>query len=349
MSKRKYGVLRGRVVATAEERNDPKSPHYQIMVMSAGEPWRIAVNVKSTATGGGPDSAILLYRIVEDFRHPIVEVIKDFQEGFHPIPAGSGKGGLDFIRGNLFDPHDMRLLPPNVPGDANDLNDLIDAHVQQAKSDAKAVIFSFGLPWGPENKPDKTFHFKPNRGVHDIHMNQGNPLEGGHAGDNGVWQDGGILLWFPGADRWVAIFLAFQSQSWHTDDRTGNPIAGKTGAEPARFDDAGQRLPVEEQTRPAVAIVASRVKQSDDRRPAVMLLNVSDDAVDLTGWSLAASDTVNQPLVGSIAAAGTLAADVPVSFFEERGGTVTLLDPSGLKVSGMTYPSLAHALSGWNR
>ena len=65
------------------------------------------------------------------------------------------------------------------------------------------------------------FGFKPGNGVHDIHMNQGNSAR--FRGDDGVWQDGGLLLRLDG--RWVGIFLAFQSQAWHTDDRTGHAIA----------------------------------------------------------------------------------------------------------------------------
>ncbi len=349
MSNRKYGVLRGRVVATAEERRDPKSPHYQIMIVADGEPWRVAVNVKSTATDGGPDRAIVLYRIVEDFHNPIVEILKNFPDGFSPVPSGPDEGGLDYIRGNLFNPRDMRLLPPDLPGDGNDLNDLLDAHVEQAKSDPNAVAFSFGIPWGPENKPDKTFRFKPNRGIHDIHMNQGNPRDGGHAGDNGVWQDGGLLLWFPDADRWVAIFLAFQSQSWHTDDRTGQQIDGETGAEPPRFGEEGERLPVDEQTHPAVEIIATRVKEARNKHPAVLLLNASDEDVDLANWSLAVRDDSRLSLEGSVAAGDTVVAEVPDTFFDKRGGNVTLLDAATLKVSAMTYPALSRARPGWNR
>jgi uncharacterized protein YukJ len=349
MSKRKYGVLRGRVVATAEERGDEKSPHYQIMVVADGEPWRIAVNVKSTASDGGPDRAIVLYRIIEDFHHPIAEILKNIPDGFSSVPAGRDEGGLDYIRGNLFNPRDMRLLPPNLPGDGNDLNDLLDAHIRQAKADSNAAIFSFGIPWGPENTPDKTFKFKPNRGIHDIHMNQGNPLSGGHAGDNGVWQDGGLMLWFPDADRWVAIFLAFQSQSWHTDDRTGNPIGGETGAEPPKFGDDSKRLPVEEQTHPAIEIVATRVKEARNKGPAVMLLSTSDEDLDLANWSLAPRDDTRAELEGVVAAGETVAAAVPDTFFDKGGGTVTLLDAAGLKVSAMTYPALSLARSGWNR
>jgi uncharacterized protein YukJ len=350
MSKHKYGALRGRVVASAEERNDHASPHYQIMAIADGDPWRIAVNVKSTDKGkGGPDRSIVLYRIIDDFRHPILRTVKQFEEGFHTIAAGSENGGLDFLRGNLFDPKDMRLLPPDLPGDGNDLNDLIDAQVERAKDDRDATIFAFGQPWGPENKPDKTFKFKPNRGIHDIHMNQGNPRAGGHAGDNGVWHDGGLFFWFPGADRWSAVFLAFQSQSWHTDDHTGNPIEGRTGAEAAFFDTTGRRLPAAEQFHPAIDFIAARLAVTPQTRPAILLLNTTDQDVGLAGWSLAASRDNVQSLTGAIRASQTLAIDLPNNFFDTDGGVMMLVDASGLKVAAATYPAASDARPGWGK
>src|SRR5947207_12088024 len=54
----------------------------QIKVMAEGQPWRIAVNVKSSDKGGsGPDRSLLLYRIIDDFRHPILTTVKQFKEG----------------------------------------------------------------------------------------------------------------------------------------------------------------------------------------------------------------------------------------------------------------------------
>ena len=47
-------------------------------------------------------------------------------------------------------------------------------------------------------------------------MNQGN-VEKWKA-DNGIWQDGGILIHFEKEEEWIGIFLAFQSQSWCTDE-----------------------------------------------------------------------------------------------------------------------------------
>lgn len=53
-------------------------------------------------------------------------------------------------------------------------------------------------------------------GIHDIHMNQGNVES--HTPEDGIWQDGGILFHYRNTDTWEAVFLAFQSQSWCTDE-----------------------------------------------------------------------------------------------------------------------------------
>src|SRR5262245_45522819 len=54
-------------------------------------------------------------------------------------------------------------------------------------------------------------------------MNQGNV--GQHAGDNGAFHDGGLVLAFP--DRYLGLFLGFQTQRIPTD-AAGNAAAGAT-------------------------------------------------------------------------------------------------------------------------
>ncbi len=126
----------------------------------------------------------------------------------------------------------MRPLPFNVPGLDNDLNEKISSIMQRAVADEDAVVYAFGERWGPENnKKDKYFSFLPGNGIHDIHMNQSNV--GQFVGDDGVWQDGGVLVHFPTQEQWVAIFLKFQSQGWHTDDKTGHKIGPTEPAAPA--------------------------------------------------------------------------------------------------------------------
>jgi uncharacterized protein YukJ len=93
-----------------------------------------------------------------------------------------------------------------------------------------SVVYALGERWGPEkNKPDQYFRFKPGNGIHDIHMNQGN-VEAKYKKFNGVFQDGGLIFQYPG-DKWLAIYIAFQGQSFQTDDKTGNAVDG-TGKGP---------------------------------------------------------------------------------------------------------------------
>ena len=127
----------------------------------------------------------------------------------------------------------MRPLPFSVPGFDNDLNEKIDRVMQRAVADEAALVYAFGERWGPEPAvKDKYFGFLPGNGIHDIHMNQGNV--GRFAGDDGVYQDGGLLVHFPDQREWTAVFLKFQSQAWHTDDETGHRIGGEPPA-PCRY------------------------------------------------------------------------------------------------------------------
>jgi uncharacterized protein YukJ len=221
MGLKHYGVLRGRASGARRE-DDADTPHYQIRVAAAGVDYRLAVNVKSQLS-----PSELLFLLIEDFRHPLTEKLPALAEGFTPLPKEPGGAALDFIRGNLFNRLDMRLLPSTLPGPVNDLSDRLAHYVDRAQAEPGAIVYAFGERWGPERgKPDQIFRFEPGNGVHDIHMNQGN--DPGHRGEDGVWQDGGLIQRFPATDQWVAIFLAFQSQAWHTDDATGHRLPGPT-------------------------------------------------------------------------------------------------------------------------
>ena len=213
----RYGVLAGRAVGKRRE-GGGDSPHFQIhLVDDAGTAYRIAINVLSQER-----PSELLYLADDDFQHPMTAQLPPEGSGWTALPSEPGGGGLDFVRGRLADRSRMVALPPDLPGAGNDLADQLDGHVDRAIADPAVAVYAFGQRWGPErSKPDKIFGFRPGNGVHDIHMNQGNSPA--YRRDDGIWQDGGLLLRYPTPyPRWTAIFLAFQSQSWDTDDITGH-------------------------------------------------------------------------------------------------------------------------------
>ncbi|HET8755392.1 MAG TPA: YukJ family protein [Solirubrobacteraceae bacterium] len=210
MPLKKYGLLVARAIERRRE-GGTDSPHHQIRLADGvGATYRAAVNVLSQES-----PSELLYFVDDDLEHPITGTLAGLQPGWHALGP---RGGLDFIRGNLLERSQMRALPPDVSGPDNDLADMLDHYVQRAIDEPGALVYAFGEPWGPESARDKVFGFRPGNGVHDIHMNQGNSAR--FRGDDGVWQDGGLIVAAGGG--WTAILLRFQSQSWTTDDRTGH-------------------------------------------------------------------------------------------------------------------------------
>ncbi|AIU75933.1 DUF2278 family protein [Bacillus velezensis] len=214
MAVQHYGVLKGTVLDMKRETDDD-SPHFQVEVL--GEPdtrYRCAINVMSSSK-----ESEVLYAARDHFDASAITLLPNIPYGYTPIDETRRELALDYVRGGLFDPRNMVPLPHEVTGPDNDLNDFIETYMQKAKSE-KATVYIYGSKFGPEPGADKIFGFKPTNGMHNIHMNQGNPIDTRWEKDNGTWHDGGILIQF--ADQWAAVFLAFLSQSWCTDEE-GHP------------------------------------------------------------------------------------------------------------------------------
>jgi uncharacterized protein YukJ len=327
-----YGVLAARAVGSRRE-GGSDTPHYQVEAVDAnGLHFRLAVNVLSQE-----HPSELLYHVDDDLRHPLTAAVPA-NLGFTRLPPRPGAANLDFVRGNVCDRDRMRVLPPDVAGPDNDLADLLDHWVGRAVADPKAVVYAFGERWPTEpHKPDKIFGFRPGNGIHDIHMNQGN--SGAFTRDDGVWQDGGLLLHFPDQDRWVGIFLAFQGQVWHTDDATGHALGGAGGG--------GTDHPVGDGS---VRLVAALVNPTGPAPEAetVTILNASPAEIDLDGWVLVDRIGQRSPVTGGPIAAGAtrVVRVVPPMALGNSGGTISLLDVAGTKVDGVAYTA-AQAREGW--
>ena len=220
--------------------------------------------------------------------------------------------------------------------------------------DEDALIYAFGERWGPEpGKKDKIFGFLPGNGVHDIHMNQANV--GRFTSDDGVYQDGALLLHFPAQDQWVGIFLKFQSQTWHTDDTTGHQATPQVSGPPsdagvlARPFHAGY-LPTPEAPDGALRIVAALANPiASPEVETVTLLNATDERVGLDGWRLLDGAKNSMGLSGAIEAGDTLRITVkePV-VLSNKGGQITLLNADGLRVDGVAYTRQDASMPGFS-
>jgi uncharacterized protein YukJ len=212
--RRVYGVLVG-TIRDGQENRSGRSPHYEIWV-EADRDYRVAVNVRSE------DGSDVVVHYDPDFSNPTkldLAHIAAGEAGFKPLTTGPGGMGLDYLRDGLFPLAAMHEIPPD--GQGVTLSNLLDGQIERAKADQAAVVVVFGQ-FFEDRGSDETFGFSPERGVHDVHMMQGN--SGNFADDNRINGDGALFIRFAGGET-VALFVRFSEQSMTTDD-TGAPLPG---------------------------------------------------------------------------------------------------------------------------
>lgn len=216
-----YGLLKGTVVGHLRDADDD---HYQILVRAGTTLHRIASNVKSSAPKA---PSTVLFLSTTSLPKTLTDALTALAPGHKKLASKPGGLALDCVRSGIVKTGSMKPLPPDVPGENNDLKDLLEAATLRAMKEEGSVIYALGAKWGPEiGKPDRYFKFTPGNGIHDIHMNQGNL--GKYKKDNGTYQDGALFIQYP-QDKWRAFYFAFQSQSFKTDDN-GNVIPVKPPA-----------------------------------------------------------------------------------------------------------------------
>lgn len=328
-----YGVWVAKPVRVSAERaeQDPNTPHIHLFYDDGSggnfnNARRASINVKSAS-----ELSELVFWLEKDFQHPIVNQLRGREMGFHPIPSKAGGMALDYIRGNLIDLSKGRILPHDQPGTLDDIIDFVMPELQAAIN-RNAIVYLFGEPYSDR------------QGIHDIHMNQGSQAQ--FKKYNGVWQDGGVIIYFPDINLFSAIFLAFASQAVHTDEQTGHSLPGSQNLAQLlgqKHDDDDIIIPDDRR----VALVAALVNpvggenqaDSTERPEMVYLLNRSTQGISLGGWSVLNKNDEAHVISDDIWLApgevrSVTMGQTPLS---NKGGLISLLDKNGNKVDGVSY------------
>jgi uncharacterized protein YukJ len=221
-----YGIGAGHAPKGKPKQGD--HPHFQVLVEGKkGSLHRVAINIVSDDAKDVTSASMIRLKYFDKFTLPGLTsqltstVIK---AGFNPLKSASGNAALDFVRlKGLVNTADMKEMPFMQTGPDNDIQDLLQ-NIFDAAINGGHTLYAFGAAWTDNTQ---VFFANENGGIHDIHCNQGNPKKGGHSRDNGVWQDGGILVFDPSKSQWKAVFMAFDSQftgdTIQTDDN-GNQV-----------------------------------------------------------------------------------------------------------------------------
>jgi uncharacterized protein YukJ len=198
------------------------STHYQITMQAKGGSFTVAVNIQSV------DGSEVLYAITEGFTPPDEAGLMALPTGMTSLKSEPGGLALDYVRSTvngqpMITREQMTLLPQlRSKGSeeermmnrvrASALQNAVVTLLNMTIADKDGTIYAFGSAYADSGKVD---------GIHDIHMNQGNPVSN-HGADNGIWQDGALVIHLPAKGTWTAVFIAFQTESWSTDS-AGNP------------------------------------------------------------------------------------------------------------------------------
>jgi uncharacterized protein YukJ len=212
-----YGFVKAKVVSDpvlkGTRRRHETQYHQHVSLLVSGTQWDVAINV-----GTSDSDDLLKYKLVYDFRHSIVETLRNATAGALALTGKTNLPALDFMRSDL-------LLNT---GDWRD-SDVMDG------SEAPEPVASLGRLLLNARQQDADVYvfgrfYAEGDGIHDTHMNQGSTGEFIHAdGDdsndhNDIWQDGAVMVDF-GQPEWVGYFAAFNQQLVPTDS-LGNPTAG---------------------------------------------------------------------------------------------------------------------------
>jgi len=180
-----------------------RNPHYRFALNVAdGTSVQVDVNVQSF------DGSDIRYLIVNNFAPPDPAGLEALPMGRTALDTGDSDLRIDYILEKnadgtpLVDPSQLQDLNLRDSSMQNAVADLLN----QALNDPDGVIYAFGSYFADAGGAI---------GVHDIHMNQGNPA-GNFAKDNGSWQDGAIYIQLPNneAAQWTALFIAFKTQTF---------------------------------------------------------------------------------------------------------------------------------------
>lgn len=332
-----YSVLKGHIANIDEDRDS--NPHYRIFISDGNKTFKAAINVGSSSKvvaeklPGIPPS-FLLVLIDRDYQHPIVDTLIELPLGFTSVDKKRDGLSLDYIRKNLFDPADMEIVPTTKDGENNDIFDTLSSIAEKNVNNKNVDVYVFGSKFT-----------QGEIGIHDVHMNQGS-LDKKFKKDDGIYQDGGLFFHFKQQDKWIAMFSAFQSQCWHTDDKTGHANGNKNCARPRtpgkitglEIEDILASTDVRDR---AVLIREAWANPAgiEARTEWITLFNNTDRVIDISGWTIQDSLKRIETLQGTIQPHTHLKVTLSGAgaSLSNQGGIISLLNQSGLKVHGVAY------------
>jgi hypothetical protein len=225
MALNKYGVLKGSFDHFEKENPDNFGQYFHGFIFvyapsyTTGNQvvYKCAVDVKT------PSGVIVHYFNPAKLDKNKFHELNLLPDGYHDLTRDPNSGALDYKRNpliseplgcatifwaiyNAMTGKNRQTWKENIGQSALDDLQSFLADIQR--------IYIFGEPFH-NISPDQF-------GMHDIHLNQGDPIDSQWHNLNAIWQDGGVIIEHPNGDL-GGFFIKFSTQTLNTDDN-GWPV-----------------------------------------------------------------------------------------------------------------------------
>jgi hypothetical protein len=204
-----YGVLIGRFLGFTTDQG--QWFHVDLNIDAGGEEYQAAVDVNE-------QTLVFQFQVLDHLDANLFAPISALTDGWHQLESNPNSGAMDYARSPILQ-RPLGCLGilwgvinavfgtslqswTNVTG-----NEAGDALVAMVTGSTR--VFAFGAP------------YTEGLGVHDVHCNQGDPLNSAFSGLDGIWQDGCVFA--IKADGTLSVYLGkFAEQTLNTNS-SGQP------------------------------------------------------------------------------------------------------------------------------
>ncbi len=203
-----YGVLIGTYDHSSAHQG--QWLHELLYVRADGQTYECAVDVNEP-------TGIFQYMVLRSLDTALFQNVSSLPDGYHDLTNQRvpGSGAIDYIRSPFVQRAEgclaIILTFLNIFGTNehvwNDVTGDEAGTALVALVTGSTRVYVFGAPY-----PNPV----PSPGMHDIHMNQADPVNSPFHALDGIWQDGCVILASPDG-KLAGYFGKFASQSLHTD------------------------------------------------------------------------------------------------------------------------------------
>ncbi|MDN3030121.1 MAG: DUF2278 family protein [Candidatus Tisiphia sp.] len=212
-----YTCVKGTVLEDLEDSTKHTMTHHNFIVQANQLDYQVNIDIQSDSRAN-----VKLYYVDQlNNNELLTNLAKLGNEGLFRLDKLNQAYRLDYFRSGILP---VDYLKNTLAKSWQEISSLLDMHIIRG---TKICILGESyddtetrevVPYGLQLKQQHSQ--LPPRGIHDIHLNQGNYNP--HSKDNGIYQDGAIFIETPN-NSIKAFFFMFDEQSLNTDD-SGNPV-----------------------------------------------------------------------------------------------------------------------------